>query len=44
MKKHPEYAVSIKQRTPALGRNQLVLDLINSDVRDYIVDEISKNY
>lgn len=40
--KHPEYAVSIKQRTPALGRNQLVLDLINSDVRDYIVDEISK--
>lgn len=40
--KHPEYVVKIEGRLPALGRNQLVLDLINPEVRDYIVDEISK--
>ena len=34
---HPEYAVTIPGRQPALGRNQLVLDLCNPDVRDYIV-------
>ena len=38
--KHPEYAVQIEGRTPALGRNQLVLDLCNQNVRDYIVQEI----
>jgi alpha-galactosidase len=38
---HPEYAVSIEGRTPTLGRNQLVLDLCNQEVRDYIVTQIS---
>ena len=35
-KEHPEFAVSIPGRTPSLGRNQLVLDLCNHDVRTYI--------
>jgi len=37
---HPEYAIKIEGRTPSLGRNQLVLDLCNQDVKDYIVKEI----
>ncbi len=40
--KHPEYAVKIEGREPSLGRHQLLLDLCNKDVRDYIVDEMSK--
>ena len=39
---HPEYAVTTPNRTPLLGRNQLVLDLCNPDVRDYIVDNVSR--
>ncbi len=39
---HPEYAVATPGRTPLLGRNQLVLDLCNPDVRDYIVDNVSR--
>ena len=35
-KEHPEYAVHIEGRNPSLGRNQLVLDLCNSEVRSYI--------
>ena len=38
---HPEYAVSTPQREPLLGRNQLVLDLCNPAVRDYIVSQVS---
>lgn len=38
--KHPEYAVKIEGRKPALGRNQLVLDLCNQEVRKYIIDEM----
>ncbi|MDY0294716.1 MAG: alpha-galactosidase [Acholeplasmataceae bacterium] len=34
--KHPEYAISIPGRNPSLGRNQLVLDLCQKEVRDYI--------
>ena len=37
---HPEYAVQIPGRKPALGRNQLVLDLCNPKVRDYIVESV----
>ena len=36
-RQHPEYAVRIPSREPSLGRNQLVLDLCNPKVRDYIV-------
>lgn len=39
---HPEYAVRTPGKTPALGRNQLVLDLCNPDVRDYIVESVGR--
>jgi alpha-galactosidase len=39
---HPEYAVITPGKEPALGRNQLVLDLCNPEVRDYIVSSVSK--
>lgn len=39
--KHPEYAISIDGRKPALGRNQLVLDLCSPKVRAHIVSELS---
>ena len=39
---HPEYAVVTAGKKPTLGRNQLVLDLCNKDVRDYIVDNVSR--
>jgi len=39
---HPEYAVRQKDREPSLGRNQLVLDLCNPAVRDYIVSSVGK--
>ncbi len=38
---HPEYAVTTPGREPLLGRNQLVLDLCNPAVRDYIVENVS---
>jgi alpha-galactosidase len=41
-KAHPEYAVSIEGRKPSMGRHQLVLDLCKSEVRDYIVKEVSQ--
>jgi alpha-galactosidase len=39
--KHPEYAIKIEGRKPALGRHQLILDMINPEVRAYIVREMS---
>jgi len=39
---HPEYALATPGKPPALGRNQLVLDLCNPAVRDYIVDNVSR--
>jgi len=39
---HPEYAVTTPGRAPLYGRNQLVLDLCNPDVRDYLVNNVSK--
>lgn len=38
---HPEYAVKLPKREPSLGRNQLLLDLTNPAVRDYIVENVS---
>lgn len=38
---HPEYAMTVPGRVPAKGRNQLVLDLCNPAVRDYIVHNVS---
>lgn len=37
---HPDWAVTTPGRVPCLGRNQLVLDLTNPAVRDYIVDSV----
>jgi alpha-galactosidase len=39
---HPEYSVRRKGCEPALGRNQLVLDLCNPAVRDYIVEAVGR--
>lgn len=39
---HPEYAVAPPGRTALLGRNQLVLDLCRPEVRDYIVENVSR--
>jgi len=39
---HPEYAVRQQGRESTLGRNQLVLDLCNPEVRDYIVKSVGK--
>ena len=37
---HPEWAIQVPGRAPSYGRNQLVLDLTRSDVRDYIVNAL----
>ena len=39
---HPEYAMQLPGRTPALGRSQLLLDLANPAVRDYIVENVGR--
>ncbi|MDR0289803.1 MAG: alpha-galactosidase [Treponema sp.] len=39
---HPEWAVEMPGRKSTLGRNQLVLDLCNPAVRDYIVASVGK--
>ena len=38
---HPEYAIKLPNRSPVLGRNQMVLDLCQKEVRDYIVEQVS---
>jgi len=39
---HPEYVLAEPGRTPATGRHQLVLDLCNPEVRDYLVKSLSE--
>ncbi|HHZ18556.1 MAG TPA: alpha-galactosidase [Acholeplasmataceae bacterium] len=39
---HPDWAVRIPGRKPALGRNQLVLDLTNPTVCDYLIEKMSE--
>jgi len=39
---HPEYSVRRKGCDPALGRNQLTLDLCNPAVRDYIAEAVGR--
>ena len=41
-REHPEYALQTPGKTAALGRNQLVLDLCSPEVRDYIVENVTK--
>lgn len=38
---HPEYAIKLPNRPSVLGRNQLVLDLCQKEVRDYIVKQVT---
>lgn len=38
---HPDWAIHVPHREPALSRNQLILDLSKKEVRDYIVNVIS---
>ncbi|MCL1830465.1 MAG: alpha-galactosidase [Oscillospiraceae bacterium] len=38
---HPEYALTTPGKNPAVGRNQLVLDLCNPQLRDYIVEQVT---
>ncbi len=37
---HPDWAVEIPGREPSLGRNQLLLDLTNIDVRTYLKETL----
>ncbi|MDR2929378.1 MAG: alpha-galactosidase [Propionibacteriaceae bacterium] len=39
---HPDWAVTTPGRTPRLGRHQLLLDLTRPEVRDHLVDNISR--
>ena len=39
---HPDWAIAIPGREPALSRQQLVLDVSREDVRDYLVDVLTK--
>ena len=40
--KHPEYALTEKDRDMFFGRNELLMDLSNPEVRDYIVENVSR--
>ena len=39
---HPDWAISVPGREVSRGRNQLVLDLARSEVRDYLVDSLDR--
>lgn len=38
---HPEWAVQIPGKAPSHGRNQLLLDLTNPKVQDYLIESMS---
>ena len=38
---HPDWALSLPERSPAMGRNQLVLDLSRPKVVDHLIDVFS---
>ena len=40
-RKHPEWAISVQNIKPSLGRNQLMLDLANDEVCEYIIKSLS---
>lgn len=42
--KHPEWVLQCKDRPSSLGRRQLVLDLTNDEVVDYIVETLKKTF
>ena len=38
---HPDWAIKCKDRKPSYSRNQLLLDLSNKEVQDYIIESVS---
>lgn len=40
-REHPDWAIQIKDRTPSLARNQLVLDLSRPEIVDYIYEKVA---
>lgn len=41
-REHPDWAVRVPGRKPGLGRNQMVLDLTNREVREYLVNKLKE--
>ena len=41
-REHPDWAITAPGSEPCLSRRQLVLDITRADVRDYIVEAVSK--
>lgn len=39
---HPEYAMAIPNKTPFLHRNQMMLDLVNDEVKSFVVESVEK--
>ncbi len=39
---HPDWAIQVPSIVPALGRFQLILDITRDEVRDYVVESVSK--
>jgi len=39
---HPDWAIRLPNREPSFGRNQLILDLSNVSVQEYILDSLRK--
>lgn len=39
---HPDWAIALPQRKPAMGRNQLVLDLSRAEVVDYLTQCLTR--
>ena len=40
-RRHPEWAIIQPGRKPCLSRNQLVLDMSNSEVQDYLIERLT---
>ena len=41
-KKHPDWAVHIEGREPGQVRNQLILDLSNREVVEYVYESVAR--
>ena len=41
-RRHPDWALQVPGRSPAIGRNQLVLDLSRPEVTDWMYETVSK--
>lgn len=38
---HPDWAIRVPNRTPSIGRHQMILDMTRADVRDYLFGRMS---